>query len=186
MTGERVTENRLGESGRAAKNQDSEGHFFERGDYPRVPKEQDGVEPVNEFREHRPAIVLTDGFEDPYHMDHPPAKGGTLEAGVCVEDSGYPADGKGSRDDAPPVVILEPHQPEPCHFAPPVRSEITSIGERRRRAMESMAAEKHLVKYSTVAGGRRVVERASRFGQAAHPYAEAYQRISPRVTDRLS
>ena len=114
MTGERVVrETGLAESGRAAKNRGSQGPFFYMGDYPRVRNGQDIVEPVNEFREHRPAIVLTHGFEDPYNMDHPPTNHGTREAGVCAEESGYPAEGKGSRDE-------------------PVPFEITSIGERKR------------------------------------------------------
>jgi hypothetical protein len=54
------------------------------GDDPRVRNGQDIVEPVNEFREHWPAIVMTHGFEDPYNMDHPPANHRTLEAGVCT------------------------------------------------------------------------------------------------------
>ena len=85
MTGERVVrEDRLADSGRAFKNRGSEGPFFDMGDYPRVRNEQDVVEPVNEFRKHRPAIVLTHGFEDPYNTDHPPANHGTPEAGVCT------------------------------------------------------------------------------------------------------
>lgn len=89
MTGERVVR----ETG-SAKNRGSQGPFFYMGDYPRVRNGQDIVEPVNEFREHRPAIVLTHGFEDPYNMDHPPANHGTLEARACAEESGSPAEGK--------------------------------------------------------------------------------------------
>ena len=82
--GEGGQRNRRAESGRAAKNRGSQGPFFYMGDYPKVRNGQDIVEPVNEFREHRPAIVLTHGFEDPYNRDHPPANHGTLEAGVCT------------------------------------------------------------------------------------------------------
>lgn len=185
MTGERVvTENRLAGSRRAAKNRRSEGHFFDMGDYPRVCNGQDVVEPVNEFREHRPAIVLTHEFEDPYNMDHPPANHGTLEARVCTEESGYPAEGKGSRDKTL-VVILEPHEPEQCHFGSPVRFEITSIGERERNGHGVDGAQQRLVKYSTVAAGRRAVERTSDSRKRHIQYAGVFQRIYPRVTDRL-
>jgi 4-oxalomesaconate hydratase len=153
MTGERVvTENRFAGSGRAAKNRGREGHFFDICDYPRVRNGPDVVEPVNELGEHRPAIVLTHGFEDPYNMDHPPANHGTLEARVCAEESGYPAEGKGSRDDTPPVVILEPHEPEQCHFGSPVRFEITSIGERKRNGHGVDGCPATPCEYATDAG----------------------------------
>ena len=48
-------------------------------------------------------------------------------------------------------------------------------------AMESMAAWRRLVKYSSVAGERRAVERASDSAK----YAEVFQLIYPRLTDRL-
>jgi len=49
-------------------------------------------------------------------------------------------------------------------------------------AMESIAARRRLAKYPSVAGGRRAVERASDSAK----YAEVFQRIYPRLTDRLS
>src|ERR1035438_5200413 len=71
MTVEKVKDHRLAESGRAAQLLGAEIRFFDMGDYPIVPKEEDMVELVNEYREHKPAIVLTHSFEDPYNMDHP-------------------------------------------------------------------------------------------------------------------
>ena len=53
-------------------------------------------------------------------------------------------------------------------------------------AVESMAAQQRLVKYSTVAGRRGAAERASDSGKRRLQYAEVFQRIYPRVTDRLS
>ena len=175
--GERVTENRLAESGRAAKNRRSEIHFFDMGDYPMVPNGQDVVGLANQFGEHRRAIVLTHGFEVPYNIDQPMASDRTLKARVCAEAPGYPAEGKGSRDDAPP---------EECSFRPPVLLEITSMRERQQNAMESMAAQEHLVKYFTVIGERGAVAAASDSGKRHIQCAEAFQRSDPRVTDRFS
>ena len=187
MTGERVVrEDRLADSGRAFKNRGSEGPFFDMGDYPRVRNEQDVVEPVNEFRKHRPAIVLTHGFEDPYNTDHPPANHGIWEARVCAEESGYPVEGKGGRD--------EPRRSSSSSRT--IRSNAISgrrcrlksrrSGSASAMAVESMAAQQRLVKYSTVAGRRRAAERASDSGKRRLQYAEVFQRIYPRVTDRLS
>jgi 4-oxalomesaconate hydratase len=121
--------------------------------------------------------------EDPYNMNHPMAYDGTLKARVYAEASGFPAEGKASRDDPPPVFIFEPHQPEQLNFRAPVVLEIISMRERKRNAMESMAAQEHLVKYSTVIGERRAVEASSDSSGRHIQYAEPFQRIYPRVTD---
>jgi hypothetical protein len=153
MTGERVvTENRLAGSGRVAKNRGSEGHFFEMGDYPRVRDRQEVVEPVNELGEHRPAIVLTHGFEDPYNMDHPPASHGTLEAACARRSRAIRLRGKEA----------ETTPRRSSSSSRTSRSNAISgrrCGWRSRRsgsasamAMESMAAQQRLVKYSTDAG----------------------------------
>src|SRR5258706_10241686 len=59
MTVDRVKEDRHAESSRAAEILGAEIRFFDMGDYPIVPSEEKVVEMVNEFREHRPEIVLT-------------------------------------------------------------------------------------------------------------------------------
>jgi 4-oxalomesaconate hydratase len=140
------------------------------------------VEPVNEFREHRPAIVLTHGFEDPYNMDHPPANHGTLEARVCAEEPGCPAEGKGSRVE--PRRSSSSSRTIRSNAIPARRCRLKSrrSGSASAMAVESMAARRRLAKYPSVAGGRRAVERASDSAK----YAEVFQRIYPRLTDRLS
>ncbi len=103
------------------------------------------VELVNEFRLNKPEIVLTHSFEDPYNPDHPMANDLTLKARVYAQAAGYPADGKGRQDDAPPVFFFEPHQPEQCNFKPQVLLDITPVWEKKLAAMQSMAAQEHLV-----------------------------------------
>lgn len=186
MTVEKVKEDRLAESGRAAQLLGAEIRFFDMGDYPIVPKEEDMVELVNEYREHKPAIVLTHSFEDPYNMDHPMCNDLSLKARVYAQASGYPAKGKGSQDDAPPVFIFEPHQPEQCNFKPQVLLDITPVWERKMKAMESMAAQEHLVRYYTGLGERRGVQAVRNSGKRHVKYAEAFQRIYPQVTDQLT
>jgi 4-oxalomesaconate hydratase len=156
------------------------------GDYPGVRNGQDLVEPVNAFREHRPAIVLTHGFEDPYHMDHQPANQGTLEARMCAEESGYPAEGKGSRDEPRHSSSSSRTIPGNAISGRRCRLKSRRSGSASAMAMESMAAQQRLVKYCTVAGERRAVERVSDSGKRHTQYAEVFERIYPRVTDRLS
>jgi 4-oxalomesaconate hydratase len=186
MTVARVKEDRQAESTRAAEILGASIRFFDMGDYPIVPSEEKIVEMVNEFREHKPEIVLTHSIEDPYNPDHPMAHDLTMKARVYAQASGYPAKGKGRQDDAPPVFLFEPHQPEQCNFKPQVLLDITPVWERKLQAMQSMAAQEHLVQYYTDLGKRRGVQAVRNSGRREIRYAEAYQRFYPQVTDTLA
>jgi 4-oxalomesaconate hydratase len=186
MTVEQVKQDRHAESSRAAEILGAETRFFDMGDYPIAPTEEKIVELVNEFRSNKPEIVLTHGFEDPYNPDHPMANDLTLKARVYAQASGYPAAGKGRQDDAPPVFLFEPHQPEQCNFKPQVLLDITPVWEKKLKAMESMAAQEHLVLYYTDLGKRRGVQAVRNSGKREIKFAEAYQRTYPQVTDTLA
>ena len=186
MTVDRVKEDRHEESSRAAEILGAEIRFFDMGDYPIVPTEEKILEMVDEFRVYKPEIVLTHSFEDPYNPDHPMANQLTLKARIYAQAAGYPAKGKGKQDDAPPVFLFEPHQPEQCNFKPQVLLDITSVWEKKLRAMESMAAQEHLVMYYTDLGKRRGVQAVRNSGRRAIKYAEAFERIYPQVTDTLA
>lgn len=186
MTVEKVKEDRLAESTRAAEILGAEIRFLDMGDYPIVPSEEKVVELVNEFRLTKPEIVLTHSIEDPYNPDHPLAHELTMKARVYAQAAGYPAAGKGKQDDAPPVFLFEPHQPEQCNFKPQVLLDITPVWEKKLQAMQSMAAQEHLVVYYTDLGKRRGVQAVRNSGKRQIKYAEAYQRFYPQVTDTLS
>jgi 4-oxalomesaconate hydratase len=186
MTVEQVKQDRHAESSRAAEILGAEIRFFDMGDYPIVPTQEKIVEMVNEFRLHKPEIVLTHSFEDPYNPDHPMANDLTLKARIYAQAAGYPAAGKGRQDDAPPVFFFEPHQPEQCNFKPQTLLDITPVWQKKLAAMESMAAQEHLVLYYTDLGKRRGVQAVRNSGRREIKFAEAYQRIYPQVTDTLS
>jgi 4-oxalomesaconate hydratase len=186
MTVERVKQDRRQESSRAAEILGAEIRFLDMGDYPIVPTDENIRELVNEFRLKKPEIVLTHSFEDPYNPDHPVANDLTLKARVYAQASGYPAEGKGKQDDAPPVFLFEPHQPEQCNFKPQVLLDITPVWEKKLKAMESMAAQEHLALYYTDLGRRRGAQAVRNSGRREIKFAEAYQRIYPQVTDTLA
>lgn len=186
MTVEQVKEDRRAESSCAAQILGAEIRFFDMGDYPIVPTDEKIVEMVSEFRLHKPEIVLTHSFEDPYNPDHPMANDLTLKARVYAQAAGYPAQGKGRQDDAPPVFLFEPHQPEQCNFKPQVLLDVTPVWEKKLQAMQSMAAQEHLVNYYTDLGRRRGVQAVRNSGRREIKFAEAYQRIYPQVTDILA
>jgi 4-oxalomesaconate hydratase len=186
MTVEKVKQDRRAESTRAANLLGAKIRFLDMGDYPLKPSDGDILELVNEFREHKPGIVLTHSFADPYNMDHPMANDLTMKARVYSQAAGYPAKGHGDQMYAPPVFIFEPHQPEQCDFKPQVFLDITAVWEKKCQAMESMSAQEHLMTYYTDLGKRRGIQAVRNSGNKAIKFAEAFQRVYPQVTSELA
>ena len=184
MTLERVKESRRAESQKAADILGAEIRFFDSGDYPLTPSEQTIHEMVTEFRIHQPQFVLTHSAADPYNPDHPEASQFTLRARVYAQAAGYESEGK--KLGAPPVFMFEPHQPEQCGFKPEVLLDISSVFERKRKAMESMEAQEHLWQYYTDLALRRGTQAVRNSGRKEIKYAEAFQRVYPQVTGELT
>ena len=90
---------------------------------------------------------------------------------------------------APPVFLFEPHQPEQCGFEVQVLLDISPVFDRKRRAMEVMAAQTHLIRYYVDLARRRGVQakrNSGRVGAKQEVFAEAYQRIFPEVVTKLA
>jgi 4-oxalomesaconate hydratase len=184
MTLEQVKQARHSECERAAEVLGSDIAFFDAGDYPLRPTPELTDTLVKEFRRVQPTIVLTHSLSDPYNGDHGEAARLTMNARVYAQAAGYPSDLK--KLGAPPVFLFEPHQTEMCEFKPQVLLDITSVFERKRKAMECMEAQEHLWEYYTDVAKRRGTQAVRNSGNKAIKYAEAYQRIYPQVTDKLS
>jgi 4-oxalomesaconate hydratase len=184
MTIERVRQIRRGESARAAEILGADIRFFDCGDYPLIVPPQTLEAIVAEYRELQPAFVLTHSPSDPYNPDHPTASRVSLQARAYAQALGYPAPGMAIG--APPVFMFEPHQPEQCDFRPDVLLDVTPAWDAKRRAMESMAAQRHLWEYYTDLGTRRGSQAVRNGGSAAIAYAEAFQRLFPQVTTDFS
>jgi 4-oxalomesaconate hydratase len=184
MTLERVKKLRQAESEKAAEILGAEIRFFDSGDYPLQATEQLIHQMVTEFRACQPDFVLTHSAADPYNFDHAEAYQVTMRTRIYAQAAGYPAEGK--KLGAPPVFAFEPHQPEQCEFKPQVLLDITSVFDRKRKAMETMEAQEHLWEYYTDLAKRRGVQAARNSGKSGIKFAEAYQRVYPQVTEELS
>jgi 4-oxalomesaconate hydratase len=184
MTVERVKEIRRAESERAAGVLGAEVRFFDAGDYPLRATDALMDALVQEYRACQPEIVLTHAYDDPYNPDHPAANQISLQARVYAQAEGYPLPGPPL--DAPPVFMFEPHQPEQCNFKPDVLLDITPVWDRKRQAMESMEAQRHLVEYYSDLGRRRGTQAVRNSGRKGIVHAEAYQRVFPHVTADLT
>lgn len=184
MTVDRVKAIRRAESERAAGLLGAEVRFFDAGDYPLRPTGELMDALVTEYRTCRPGLVLTHAAEDPYNPDHPSANRISLETRVYAQAEGYPL--PGPTLGAPPVFMFEPHQPEQCGFRPDVLLDITPVWDRKRQAMESMDAQRHLVEYYSDLSRRRGTQAVRNSGRKGIVHAEAYQRVFPQVTAELS
>lgn len=180
---ESVKATRRGEAEAAADALGAEIRFLDAGDYPLRATDEMMDTLVDEYRALQPTIVLTHALNDPYNMDHPKAANIALEARVYAQAHGYPADGDVLG--APPVFFFEPHQPEQCGFMPNVLLDITSVFDKKRKAMECMGAQVHLWEYYTELAKRRGVQAVRNSGNRDIVQAEAYQRHYPQVTGVL-
>jgi 4-oxalomesaconate hydratase len=186
MTLEKVKQARREEASRAAEILGADITFLDAGDYPLRPTDELMETLVKEYREYQPEIILTHALADPYNFDHPAAAKITLKSRVYAQARGYPAAGK--IIGTPPVFLFEPHQPEQCDFKVQVLLDITPVFDRKRKAMEVMAAQQHLIRYYVDLARRRGVQAKRNSGRVAakeEVFAEAYQRIYPQVTTEL-
>jgi 4-oxalomesaconate hydratase len=162
--------------------------FFDAGDYP-LPESPGLVDRlVRIYREVDPSVVLTHPPVDPYNGDHPAASRMALQARVLAQAIGY--DAPGEPLGAPPVFFFEPHQPEQCDFRPNVLLDITSVFDTKRRAMECLAAQRHMWSYYTDLAVRRGVQlkrnAGPNLGTVHGTMAEAYVRLFPQTTEVLA
>ena len=179
---------RRGEAASAAAVLGAEIEFLDAGDYPLRESDELIDRIVREYREVNPTVVLTHALADPYNGDHPAAAQMALRARVLAQAVGYPAPGEPIG--APPVFLFEPHQPEMCGFKPDVLLDITPVFEAKRKAMEAMAAQQHLWEYYSDLARRRGTQlkrnAGPNLGLTHSTMGEAYMRVFPQVTDRLS
>ena len=190
---EEIKDVRRAEAQAAAAELGAEIRFLDQGDYPLRESDEAITELVRIMRETQPGLVLTHPLSDPYNGDHPAAARMALEARVQAQAIGVPIDGRVPTKDeiigAPPVFFFEPHQPEVSGFKPEVLLDITSGWERKRAAMETLPAQKHMWSYYTDLAVRRGVQlkrnAGPNLGLPVEVKAEAFMRYYPQVTDVL-
>jgi len=183
MTLDKAKAGRRGEAEAAAEALGASITFLDLGDYP-LRIDGPGLDRiVAEIRAAQPGVLLTHVASDPYNRDHNAAHEATLLARQVAQAAGH--DRSSAPIGAPQVLQFEPHQPEQCGFVPNLLLDITPVFDRKRKAMECMGAQSHLVRYYTDLGSRRGVQAVRNGGAKAIVQAEAYQRVFPIVGDEL-
>jgi 4-oxalomesaconate hydratase len=181
---EDVKAQRKEEAMRAAQTLGAEIEFFDAGDYPLRTTEKMLDRAIDVYRELKPSFVLTHSLEDPYNVDHPEATRFAQEARIIAQAAGHKPDTSRAYA-APPVFLFEPHQPEMCNFKPNVILNIDSVWEKKKKAFEILAAQKHLWEYYTRVALNRGMQGGRNSGKPM-TYGEAYQRLFPDVVETLS
>jgi 4-oxalomesaconate hydratase len=181
---EEVKAQRKDEATRAAEILGAEIEYFDAGDYPLRTNERMLDRAIDVFRELSPSFVLTHSLEDPYNVDHPEATRFAQEARIIAQAAGHKPDPARAYA-APPVFLFEPHQPEMCNFKPNVILNIDSVWERKKKAFEVLAAQKHLWEYYTRVALNRGMQGGRNSGKPM-TYGEAYQRLFPDVVETLA
>lgn len=181
---EEVKAQRKDEAARAAEILGAEIEFFDAGDYPLRLSDKMMDRAIDIFREVQPSFVLTHSLEDPYNVDHPEATRFAQEARIVAQAAGHKPDPSRAYA-APPVFLFEPHQPEMCNFKPNVILNIDAVWERKKKAFEVLAAQKHLWEYYTRVALNRGMQGGRNSGKPM-TYGEAYQRLFPDVVETLS
>lgn len=181
---EEVKAQRKEEASRAAEILGAEIEYFDAGDYPLRTTDKMMERAIDVFRELNPSFVLTHSLEDPYNVDHPEATRFAQEARIVAQAAGHKPDPSRAYA-APPVFLFEPHQPEMCNFKPNVILNIDSVWDRKKKAFEILAAQKHLWEYYTRVALNRGMQGGRNSGKPM-TYGEAYQRLFPDVVETLS
>lgn len=185
---EEIKAERRAEAEQAAEALGAEIEFLDAGDYPLLETPELTDRLVHVYREFEPAVVLTHTLTDPYNGDHPAAARMAIQARILAQAIGY--DAPGEPLGAPPVFHFEPHQPEQSDFKPDTLLDITSVFDRKRKAMECLPAQQHMWDYYTDLAKRRGVQLKRNAGpNLGLPHtcmAEAFVRLYPQTTGVLA
>lgn len=183
MTLDEVKRARRAEAEKAAAILGGEIEFWDLGDYPMRIDDKTLFRLADVYRAQRPEFVLTHSLKDPYNFDHPLAAHVAQEARIVAQAHGY-------RPETPPigapsVYFFEPHQTEQCEWRPDVLLDISSVWDKKRRAIEAMEGQEYLWEYYTRVALQRGVQAARNSGRKV-THGEGYARLFPQVSGSLA
>lgn len=183
QTEENVKRIRHEQAQAAAQAVDAEFRCLDLGDYP-LRVDQAALEQlIAIFREFAPQVVLTHAAEDPFNPDHPVAFRAVQQARLLSTGAGVAS--AFERIQPPDWYVFEPHQPELCGFVPDTFVDITPVYQQKLAAMQAMAAQSYLHEYYAELASRRGNHARRISGNQQVQYAEALQRMTPRVVAAL-
>lgn len=183
QTEENVKRIRHEQASEAAAAVGAEFKALDLGDYPLNITDKAMEQLVGLFREFKPDVVLTHTPIDPFNPDHPVACQAVQKARLLASGAGVAS--AFERITPPELYFFEPHQPELCEFSPNTFIDITPVMDQKLKAMGVMKAQSYLRDYYTELAARRGNHARRISGMDEVKYAEAMQRVLPRVVKSL-
>jgi 4-oxalomesaconate hydratase len=183
QTVEAVKEVRHAEAQAAATALGAEFRALDFGDYPLEIDAERMTAIVDEIRSFAPDVLLTHTDTDPFNPDHPVASVVVQRARSLAAGAGVASAFASIRP--PDLFLFEPHQPELCNFTPTTFVDITSVYERKLRAMAFMRAQQYLQTYYAQRAEQRGNHARRASGDQSVRHAEAFQRVIPQVVTNL-
>lgn len=184
QTVENVKRIRHQECSRAAATIGADFVPFDLGDYPLEVSAAAADRLVEVMRGVRPDVLITHTPVDPFNPDHPVASSAADRARKVAMGAAGVASAFATIP-PPRLYFFEPHHPEQCGFLPNTFVDYTPVADVKERAMAAMAAQSYLSDHYRQRGEQRAVQ-ARYFGAGPQTrYAEAFQRTTPRLEQRL-
>jgi 4-oxalomesaconate hydratase len=183
QTVDNVKQIRHGEAERAAGHLGATFRALDLGDYPLEIDAEALLLIADAIREFAPDVIVTHTDTDPFNPDHPVAfravdRARSLAAGAGVSSAF-------ATIKPPQFFLFEPHQPELCNFTPTTFVDITSVIDRKQKAMEEMQAQKYLQTYYRERADHRGNHARRASGNQDVRQAEAFMRVIPQVVSEL-
>ena len=167
----------------AASHVGAEFRCLDLGDYPLVITDDAINELIRIILEEKPDVILTHTAVDPFNPDHPLAYQAVQRARLLASGAGVSSAFK--RITPPDWYSFEPHQPELSEFYPNTFVDITSVMDKKIKAMSVMSAQGYLIDYYTELAARRGNHARRISGKNEVKFAEAHQRQTPWVVSGL-
>ncbi|GAA5334461.1 PIG-L deacetylase family protein [Thermus hydrothermalis] len=183
QTLERVKAIRQEEASRAAAILGAEFLPLDLGDYPLRVDEKALERLLGILVDFAPDVLMTHTPKDPFNPDHPVAYEATELARQLASGAGVASAFKTIRP--PEFLLFEPHQPELCGFVPNLFLDITSVWEKKLKAMEVFASQAYLRRYYAERAEHRANHARRISGLKDIEKAEAFQRVLPQVVRSL-
>lgn len=158
-------------------------YFWDWGDYPMLISEERIVKLTQLIGDFEPTVILTHSEKDPFNPDHPLAFQAVQRARLLASGAGVPSAFKNI--DPPVWYSFEPHQPELCGFVPDTFVDISSVIDKKLKAMACMGAQTYLRDYYKELAVRRANHARRISGIKTIQYAEAHQCHVPRIVSSI-
>lgn len=139
---------------------------------------------VRKIREVRPDIILTHDKSDILNPDHNAVHDLVWRCSILSNSNGVLTEGLATTKQMR-LFGFEPHQTEISGYKPDKFIDITSVYDKKVKAMNCFQGQKHLIEYYTQRAFMRGNHARRLSGSGAYSYAESFANFYPVVAEEL-